>query len=80
MILDGIVEFYDDIIIKADGFDEAVIGIDKKSMRLIYSVKKCLDILMVEMQDMETAIEYFEYNIINSYIGDKTPIWCWDCF
>jgi hypothetical protein len=24
------------------------------------------------------AIEHFEYNVINSYVGEKTPIWCVD--
>lgn len=65
--------------LKADGFDNAIIGVDENSMRLIYSYTKCIDILMKKMTK-EDAIEYFYYNIFNAYIGDQTPIWCIDDF
>jgi len=61
----------------ADGFDEAIIGVDTKSERLIYSVSKCLTILCRDMSE-EDALEYFEYNVSGAYMGDKTPIWCYD--
>jgi hypothetical protein len=80
-MLEKIVEqFQDEEILKADGFDEAVIGIDENSMRLIYSVEKCIDILMKQGMDMTEAVEYFEFNVSGSYVGDKTPIWCEDLF
>lgn len=63
----------------ADGFNEACIGYDDKSMRLIYSVDKCINILMRNMT-MDEAREYFEYNVGGAYMGDKTPIWCQDDF
>lgn len=79
-MLDTIIENYpDEEIIKADGLDEAVIGLDENGMRLIYSVTKCLNILMKDME-LEDAIEHFTFNISGSYIGEKTPIWCWDNF
>ncbi len=65
--------------LKADGFDEAIIGFESKSMRLIYSVSKCLEILAKDM-DEEEAREYFEYNVSGSYVGEQTPIWCEDEF
>lgn len=34
---------------KIDGFDNAVIGIEVKTDRLIYSVKKCVNILKTNM-------------------------------
>jgi uncharacterized beta-barrel protein YwiB (DUF1934 family) len=68
----------DDELIIADGFDDAVIGIDQKSMRLIYSVRKCVEILSEDIEDEDDAEEYFEYNVRGSYIGKKTPIWCED--
>ena len=37
--------FPEEEIVKAYGFDEAIIGIDNSSMRLIYSVSKCIEIL-----------------------------------
>lgn len=79
-MLNSIVEnYYDEEILKADGFDDAVIGIDETSMRLIYSVTKCLEILCEDMT-MEDAMEHFPYNVSCAYVGEKTPIWCYDNF
>lgn len=79
-MLEKILEIYDvQELLKADGFDEAVIGIEEHKMRLIYSVKKTLDILKKEMTEQE-AVDYFLHNIHCAYVGEKTPIWCWDCF
>ena len=79
-LLDLIVEYHEDEeILKADGFDRAVIGIELGTMRLVYSVTKCLEILMVDDEmSLEDAMEYFEYNVRGSYVGEKTPIWCED--
>lgn len=81
-LLEGIVENYaDEEILKADGFDEAVIGIEVSTMRLIYSVCKCIEILITDQEmDLEDAIDYFDYNVRCAWVGDKTPIWCEDMF
>jgi len=77
-MLDKIVEWFpEDEILKADGFDEAIIGIDEFSMRLIHSVSKCIEILCRDMSE-EDAVEYFDFNVKGSYVGEKTPIWCLD--
>lgn len=77
-MIDKIVEWFpEDEVLVADGFDDAIIGIDSNSMRLIYSVTKCIDILSKEM-DEEEAVEYFDFNVRGSYVGKKTPIWCTD--
>jgi len=77
-MIDTIIDRYpDESFLKADGFDEAIIGVDMKSMRLIYSVSKCIGILIKDMSELE-AIEYFEYNVSGAYMGEKTPIWCDD--
>jgi hypothetical protein len=77
-MIDKILEWYsDDELLKANGFDEAVIGIDDSSMRLIYSKNKCIEILCRDMNE-EDANEYFEYNVKPAYVGEKTPIWCTD--
>ena len=77
-MIDRILEWFpEDEILKADGFDDAIIGIDDSSMRLIYSVSKCIEILSQDM-DEEDAIEYFEFNVAGAYFGEKTPIWCRD--
>ena len=76
-MIDKIIEQYqDETVLKADGFDEAIIGVDETTMRLIYSVRKCIEILMSE----EDAMEHFSFNVSGGYVGDKTPIWCSDNF
>jgi hypothetical protein len=60
-----------------DGFDDAIIGLDLSSYRIIYSVKKCIEILCRDMNE-EDAREHFEFNVIGSYVGEKTPIFCSD--
>ena len=74
-----IIESYGEETLFADGFDEAIIGIDLNSMRVIYSAAKCIEILCRDM-DQEDAIEHFDYNVCNAWVGDKTPIWCRDYF
>lgn len=66
-------------LLKADGFDDAIIGIDGKTMRLIYSVSKCIEILSKDMS-REDAVDYFYFNMESAYVGEKTPIWCNDNF
>jgi hypothetical protein len=41
--------YADETIYKADGLDEAIIGIDEDTMRLIYSCKKAVNILTKQM-------------------------------
>lgn len=63
----------------ADGFDEAVIGIDVVGERIIYSVRRVIDILIDRdgMSEQE-AIDWYEYNMQSTYVGEHTPIWCED--
>lgn len=80
-MLDKIIDNYpDEEFLIADGFDDAIIGIDTISMRLIYSVSRCIEILMKSDMTHETAIEFFDFNVSGSYMGEKTPIWCDDNF
>lgn len=74
-----ILRFPEETFLKADGFDDAIIGVDDTSMRLIYSVSQCIEILMEEMDETD-AMEYFTHNIHGAYVGEQTPIWCWDYF
>lgn len=63
----------------ADGFDEAVIGVDVVGERIIYSVQKVIDILMErDGMDEQDAIDWYEYNMQSTYVGEHTPIWCED--
>ncbi len=58
----------------ADGFNEALIGVRlSDSPVAVYSYRKCIEILMEDMQE-EEAMEYFDFNILCAYLGEKTPI------
>ena len=83
--LDDIVEQWADVdILKADGFDDCVLGYDYNwdgVIRLIYSVDKIIKKLVKkDKMDIDEAIEYFEFNMRGAYVGEKTPIWCQDDF
>ncbi len=80
-LLEEITDRYsDEDILIANGFDEAILGYDNNSGRVIYSVKKSIDILVNEGMTFEDAYEHFDYNVRGSYVGEKTPIWCDDDF
>lgn len=81
-ILETILEtYYEETFMIADGFDDAIIGVDDSVPRLVYSTDKCLQILVdVEGMDYMDAIEHFEYNVKGSYMGEKTPLFIDDNF
>ena len=68
----------DEFPLYADGLDDAIIGIDSQTMRVVYSRNKCIDILTAEGMDPEDALEYLEYNTFNHWVGEYTPIWVED--
>jgi hypothetical protein len=69
----------EDYTLFADGFDEAIIGVDSLSNRVVYSVAKCYETLISrDGMDYDEAEEYFAYNVLGSMMGEKTPIWCYD--
>ena len=78
MLKNIIEQFEETEFLKADGFDEAVMGFDLNSDRLIYSISKMLEILMNDGMEKMDAIEYLEFNTFGAYVGEKTPIYMWD--
>jgi hypothetical protein len=71
--------YYDEEILMADGLDDAIIGIEETTMRLIYSKKKVIDILInKDGMTEEEAEEFFWFNIHGAWVGERTPIWCID--
>jgi len=65
----------------ADGFDEAILGIDAAHNKVIYSVAKCYEILQErDGMSQDEAEEFFAFNVLGSLMGEKTPIWCYDNF
>jgi hypothetical protein len=66
--------YKDEQMLFADGFDKAIIGVAHIFNKLIvaYDTKKCIKILMKDMTH-EEAVEYFDFNVIGSYVGEYTP-------
>lgn len=60
----------------ADGLEEAFIGIGYQTTTplAIYSTKKVIACLMKQGMDFNSAMEYFDFNIIGAYVGESTPI------
>tara|TARA_B100001175_G_C19017658_1_gene406527 strand:+ start:71 stop:316 length:246 start_codon:yes stop_codon:yes gene_type:complete len=61
----------------ADGFDQALVGSSisafNREQVAIYDYKECIAVLMKDMSE-EDAVEYFQYNVIGSWVGEDTPI------
>jgi len=70
--------YYDEEILMADGLDDAIMGIEETTMRLIYSKSKVIDILINDGMSEDEAEEWFWFNIHGAWVGERTPIWCID--
>lgn len=74
----------DDDILFMDGFDEAIVGLGTRfgitEPIVVYDKNKVIEILMNDMESEDEddsytmALEYFEYNIIGAWVGDRTPM------
>jgi hypothetical protein len=62
---------------KIEGLDDAVIGVDVITNRLIYSVKKCVGILKRKMTT-EEAIDFFYADIFSEKAMEQKVIFCED--
>ena len=62
-------------LLKADGFDEAIIGVVERMglQAICYDKNKVIEILMRDM-DEDEAWEYFDFNIAGAWVGDSTPL------
>lgn len=70
-------------MLKIDGFDDCLIGIASRcgdDDLLVYSTARIYQKLMErDGMTMEEAIEYAEFNIIGSYMGEHTPLFVTHC-
>ena len=72
--LQQILELYpDDTFVIADGFDDAIIGVDDNNLKIVYDIDEVINILIRDGMEVDDAIEYYEYNIAGSYVGENTP-------
>lgn len=61
-------------MIFVDGYDSTILGMDTEYKRVIYSKEKMIDILVAEGMTDVDAVEWLEYNVWNTYVGEHTPI------
>ena len=73
--IEQIIEIYpDEEFMFADGFDDAIIGVDEVNLRVVYDIDEIINILMREEMTVGEAFEYYDYNIAGAYYGEKTPL------
>lgn len=59
-----------------DGHDNAIIGVARQFTKysVAYDKTKVIDNLCLQGDmDREEALEFFEFNIVGSYVGEHTP-------
>ena len=64
-------------LLKLDGFDDCYLGVGEsygEQPALIYDQQKIIEQLKKDGMSDEEAQEYYEFNILGSYLGEKMPI------
>ena len=64
-------------MLKADGFNDAIIGTTANlqgEQIAVYDRGICINLLKRQGMTHGDAVDYFEYNIAGSYMGENTPI------
>lgn len=79
-VLDQLATFHPETL-KADGFDDAIIGLaegwfgNQHHCVVCYDFQKCVDILCErDGMDPEEAEEFLEFNTLGAYVGPNTPV------
>jgi hypothetical protein len=73
--LKEIVQSIGEDVLLADGFDDALVGVVTVAGNevALYDTAACLAKLINDGMTEEEAMEHFEFNVIGSYVGPKTP-------
>ena len=65
----------------ADGFEAAILGVAERCSQpplVVYSVDKCIEILMQrDGMGEEEAQEFFSFNVLGAWVGPRTPLFLW---
>jgi hypothetical protein len=79
MTRDEIAENYPELLVlNPEYFDKAILGVVNRinTVAVCYSESKIIEILMKEDgMDYDEAIEYYQYNILGSWVGEHTPVY-----
>jgi hypothetical protein len=70
------------LFLSEEEFDEAIIGVSERigdEPVVAYDTTKIVAILSRSMS-VDEAYEFFEFNILGAYVGDKTPLFITTAF
>ena len=75
-----ITKWSEEEILTADGFDDAIVGLARRPslVTVAYDVKKMLQIMVDAGMTDEEAREFFEFNVVDAWMGDNTPVYIED--
>jgi len=66
------------VVLLAHGFNRGFIGMTQEwngRVRSVYDYDRCVRVLMRrDKMTEEEAIEYMDFNVVGSYVGDATPL------
>lgn len=70
-------EYGDEEVVIYHGYDDAVVGMGTQFTRgpvLIYDYEKIIAALVNEGMSEDEAVEYYDFNIEGSWVGERTPV------
>ena len=62
--------------VTVEGLDDAVMGLDLETMRLVYSVSSVVNIFVQRGMTVDEAEEFFAKSVLPLDFGYRGPIWC----
>jgi len=68
-----LIEYAADNALTADGFDNAVIGLSYDGL-FVYDIDDCVSILVEDGMSLLEAEDYMDFNVLNCYMGEGTPL------
>ena len=69
-------EFYNEDLMLMDDYNDCIVGVAERfgsGSHVVYDLNKVLNKLVESGMNEEEAREYYEFNMIGSYVGDNTP-------
>jgi hypothetical protein len=75
-IQEHIAENWGDDLMLMDNYDDCIVGVSERfgcGSHVVYDLRKVLNRLIESGMTEEEAQEYYEYNMIGSYVGENTP-------
>ena len=71
-----IADYPEEQFLRAEGFDDCILGVEDDSKRLIYSVTACIEVLVRSGMSYQDSVEHFEFQVKGGKVDG--PIRCYD--